>query len=107
MDVFSFPFRFTQNGSVAKVVQGSDADLAQKLAALLQTGIGELPLAPHFGVNDPVFHRIDQSEVVAAAAIFYPELQINGVTSRVTDSGRTTVEIAFSATDQGEINAEP
>lgn len=106
MDVISYPFRFLQNGSVAKVVQGSDADLAQKLVALLQTEQGELPLAPHYGVPDPVFYTVSQSEIVAAASIFYPEIKINEITTQTTESGRASVDISFTAADQGDQNAE-
>ena len=100
MDVISYPFRFTSSGSVAKVEQNSDADLAQKLAALLQTEQGELPLAPHFGIPDPIFNSLAQSEVVAASSIFFPEIQIGKITTRVTDSGKTTIEISFTNSSQ-------
>ena len=96
MDVFAYPFRFQTNGMIAKVVQGSDADLAQKLMALVMTEPGELPLAPHFGVIDPSFDELTEGDVAAAAATFYPELSVDSFRLKTIDSGATTVDIQFS-----------
>lgn len=96
MDVIAYPFRFQTNGTIAKVVQGSDADLAQKLMALIQTEPGELPLAPDYGVIDPSFNQLTEGEITAAVETFYPEVRVDSVDSVVLDSGLTAVQIYFS-----------
>jgi phage baseplate assembly protein W len=95
VDVLSFPFRVTSTGQIATVLQLSDADVAQKIASLLQTELGELPLAPHFGVADPTFRDVTPTEIQAAVAAFFPEVIIDGITVGVDGRGESAIEIFF------------
>jgi hypothetical protein len=101
VDVFAFPFRFDPAGQPVKVVQGSDADMAQKINGLLRTELDELPLAPLFGMDDPTFAEFSAGELVAAASIFYPEITIVAVSEDVIDDGRFAIEVEFAATGEG------
>lgn len=97
MDVFAFPFRLDSSGRVAKVQQGGDADMAQKIANLMQIEKNTLPLAPHFGIDDPVFSSVHPGQIRAAVAVFYPEISIDGIRLTVTPSGTQAMQISFSS----------
>lgn len=97
MDVFAFPFRLDSTGAVAKVQQRSDADLAQKLANLMQIEKNTLPLAPHFGIDDPVFSSVHPGQIRAAVAVFYPEIRIDDIKMTVAPSGTRAMQISFSS----------
>ena len=96
MDVLSSPFRFLGNGRAATVVQFSDDDVAQKIASLMQTEPGELPLAPHFGIHDPTFRSVRSTEIEAAIVSFYPGVTVNDVRMGIDGAGETAIEIYFT-----------
>ena len=96
MDVFAFPFRLDSSGSIAKVVQRGDADMAQKIANLLQIEKNTLPLAPHFGLDDPVFSKVHPSQIRAVAAVFYPEIRIDAIDMTPLPSGTRAMRVTFS-----------
>lgn len=96
MDVISFPFRLSPDGSVSKVEQFSDADVVQKIAFLMQTEPGELPLALHYGIKDPSFRSVSATEIEAAISAFYPGVVVNNIRIGVDDTGQTAVDIYFS-----------
>jgi hypothetical protein len=96
VDVLSFPFRLTPDGTVAKVEQFSDADVAQKIAFLMQTEPGELPLALHYGISDPSFRTVNATEIEAAISAFYPGVVVNEIRIGVDGSGEAAVNVYFS-----------
>lgn len=92
----AFPFRILSDGSVASVEHRSNEEAAQLLVALTMTQRGELPLAPHFGMNDPTFGTPDPGEIAASAAVFLPDVFIQDI--RVTDpnaEGKVRLEIDY------------
>lgn len=96
MNVLSFPFRFTSDGSAAVVEQFSDADIAQRIASLVQTEPSELPLAPHFGIPNPTFNKIRPSEIEAAILTFFPGVSVTSIQVGVDDDGKSLVDIIFN-----------
>lgn len=96
VDVLKLPFQFNQDGTVAKVVQGSDAHVAQCLMSLVKTEIRSLPLAPRFGLGQMLFSQIRATDVISAATIFFPTIRIEDVAVRLTRTGRESIEIVFS-----------
>lgn len=73
MQVISYPFRLSANGTVATVTQGSDQGNAELIAVLMTTIAGERTFYPTFGITDPVGGTgIDPSEVSAKVAQFGP-----------------------------------
>lgn len=103
MDTFAFPFRFKTDGSAQKVRQGSEADHAQKIAQLVQTRIGELPLAPAFGITDPTLYKIDAGEIASGLALYYPEIEVEEILIYSTQNGRNAVEVAFESSNTYEV----
>lgn len=95
MNVLATPFRFESDGTCAKVVQGSDAHKAQRLAALVRTRPGELPLALAYGTPDPTFDTVSPGDIRARAAVYHPEINIKDVVLYMTPSGELAVEVAF------------
>lgn len=102
MDVLQSPFRFNQDGTAAKVVQGSDAHKAQQLAALVRTSTGTLPLAPTYGVSDLVFSDIDPTEIAAQITNFHPDIKIDDIAVLQTSTGRDAVQISFTSNNSTE-----
>jgi hypothetical protein len=97
VDVLQSPFRFTSDGTAAKVEQGSDAHKAQQLAALVRIVSGELPLAPDYGVGDLTFTEIDPSEIAAQVSNFHPDIMIEDIVVYRTATGKDAVEISFAS----------
>ena len=79
MDVIAVPFRLTADGSLAKVVQGSDAHLAQQAVNYVSTRPGQLPLAPSYGLNDPTFRVVDEGEIRSGMSRFHPDVVLDEI----------------------------
>lgn len=94
--ILSFPFRFTTSGQIATVEQGSEQGNREQIAVLCLTVTGERPLAPGFGISDPMFGGVEPSEITAGVAAHGPDVQITDV--RVTQDSPTTqrVDIDFA-----------
>jgi hypothetical protein len=99
MQVMAYPFRLTLSGSVQSVTQGSDAHKAQQIAGLVQTRKGELPLALTYGIVDPVFSSVSDTEIAAALLTFLPEIEVISVSGYMTPQGQSVVDIKFKETD--------
>jgi phage baseplate assembly protein W len=97
VDVLQSPFRFNSDGSAAKVEQGSDAHMAQQLAALVRTASGDLPLAPTYGVGDLTFTEIDPAAIASKIADFHPDIGIEDIIIYQTATGRDAVEMVFTS----------
>lgn len=54
---------------------------------VLQTQPGELPLDANFGVNDPVFEKINTASLVELAAKYVPELRIDRISTILDEDG--------------------
>lgn len=98
MDVLAFPFRIDAKGEVPLVVQGSDAHLAQQAYQFVSTRPGELPLAPAYGLYDPLFRVVDEGEIVTGLAVYHPDVNVVDVDVRATPiEGTYHIGIEFSA----------
>lgn len=93
MDVLAYPFRFLPSGRAATVQQGSGDHCVQQIAQFAQTRLNELPLAPQYGIEDPVFRSIDPIEITAGASLYHPGVSILGISSTFTNEGEQAVEI--------------
>ena len=96
MDVLAFPFKLNQDGSVAKVVQGSSAHQAQQIAALIRTRTGELDLAPGYGIVDATFGRTQPGEIEASLNLYNPDIIVESVESLIKENGQEIVNIRFA-----------
>lgn len=95
MDTLAFPLKFV-NGSVQKIVDGSDQYFAQLLAVTIQIKPGELPLTPYYGVEDPAFDDETKSVLASSAAFFIPEIDIQDIQISETDSGFSRLKFSFT-----------
>lgn len=93
--IISHPFRLNLNGAVATVVQDSEQADREQIAVLVLTKRGERPMAPGFGITDPVFNRVDAGEVTAGVALYGPPVTITEVTTRVGNGDEQLVEVRF------------
>lgn len=97
MDLFSWPFRLSVDGTVATVDADSDQATAEQIGVLILTRVGERELAPGFGIPDPTFAVLEPGAVTAGLALFGPPAHVD----RVTLTGRpapgvATYELAFT-----------
>lgn len=95
MEVLSVPFSLGSSGAPRVIVQGSEAHRVQQVAGLIQTRIGELPLAPTFGVPDPAFTTIEPTEVIAAIDNFFPDIEVTDVDVYFTETGEFVIDVIF------------
>lgn len=79
MRVFAHPLRLDGSGGIATVEQGSLAEAAQSALAVAATPLGERPLAPQFGLPDPVGAGVDADTLTAAIGISEPDLLVTEV----------------------------
>ena len=94
MDALAFPFRFSA-GRAVTLDDASDQYTAQKVASIVSTRTGELPIKPFFGTREPEFSEFDISGLYYAAALYFPEVQIGEVRQLTDNNGQLLVEIAF------------
>lgn len=98
MDVLAFPFRFQANSAVALVEQGSEAHLAQQAFQFVNTRVNELPLAPTYGLEDPIFRIVEKGEIITGLSVFHPDIDIVSVDVRFSDTeGTYYIGIEFAA----------
>lgn len=95
MDALAFPFRLI-DGSAVVTDNNSDEYAAQKVASIVSTKAGELPLKPYFGVSELEFGDFDISGLFYTAALYFPDIKIGQIRQLTDNSGQLLVEIAFS-----------
>jgi len=101
MRVFAHPLRLDGDGAFTTVEQGSDRQAQQLAIGIVSTFLGERPLAPDFGIFDPVAVGVSRAEVVAAIDLAEPDLTVVDVT--VADTQDLTQRVAVTvAWDDGE-----
>lgn len=96
MDVLAFPFKINEDGSVAKVVQGSSAHQAQQIASMIRTRVGELDLAPAYGLVDATFGRVETGEIEASLNLYHPDIIVESIDSLIKSDGQEIVNIGFA-----------
>ena len=84
MRVLAHPLRLAGD-SLASVEQDTPAEARQVGAAVVSTFLKERPLAPDFGIFDPIAVGTSEAEVRAAVELSEPDLIVNGVT--ITQDG--------------------
>ncbi len=101
MRVFAHPLRLDNDGAIATVEQGSLLQAQQLAIGIVSTFLSERPLAPDFGIFDPVAVGTSTAEVTAAVDLCEPDLRVVDVTIRqVDDQQQVAVTVAWD--DQGE-----
>lgn len=93
--ILSHPFRLASNSAVATVDQDSAVADAEQIAVLALTRPGERPLAPGFGVTDPVYTGFNPAELTAGVAVYGPPVTIRQVTAEPVSDVEQRVQIDF------------
>ena len=96
MRIFSYPFRLTQNGSIATVEQNSSTAAAEQIAMLVLTEKGERQMVPAFGITDPTFSGIDPSELALGLSIYGPDVSIVGINAYYQDDATLAITLEFN-----------
>ena len=100
MAVLAHPLRLDGNGRMAVVQQGSAAQAAQLAVAICSTFTQERPLAPDFGIVDPVGTGLNAGEIRAAVALGEPDLTVTDVTITGPTDHRQTVVVTVAWADE-------
>ena len=93
MRVLAFPLRIS-SGTFATVEQWSPGEATMIAAAIVATRLRERPLAPDFGVMDPIGVGVSGAEVAAAIALGEPDLEVLGVEVAATADARQPVSVS-------------
>lgn len=96
MRVFSYPFRLTDNGSIATVEQKSSQATAEQIAMLILTEQGERQMLPAYGITNPTFDEVSTSEIALQVALYGPDVSISNVTAYYPDQSTLTVNVEFT-----------
>lgn len=103
MRVFAHPLRLDGDGAFATVEQGSDRQAQQLAVGIVSTFLTERPLAPDFGIFDPVDVGTSAAEIVAAVDLCEPDLTVIDVAiadSRNDAHQRVSVTVAWAELEE-------
>ena len=100
MKVLAHPLRLDGNGSFAVVEQGGPPQAQQLALAIHSTFTQERPLAPDFGIVDPVGTGLTAGEVRAAVALCEPDLTVLDVTITGPTDHRQRVVVTVAWADE-------
>ena len=91
--VISFPVKFDNSGSFAKIEQGSDLHKAQQISSFVKTELRERPVFREFGIEDPTFDRFDADGFTERFSLFYSSSDINLTKIELAEQAGAVVEI--------------
>ncbi len=103
MRVFSHPLRIDPDGSFATVEQGSLQQAQQLAIGIVSTFLSERPLAPDFGIFDPVAVGITRAEVAAAVDLCEPDLTVVDMAINGPTDSRQSVAVTVAWLDDEEL----
>lgn len=89
------PFRLDSAGSVAIVPQGGKRHALEIVRHIVSCRQGERPLAPVWGIADPLADGVDEADVRAAIDLCEPDIVVSGVT--LTPRDGTDLDIVIDA----------
>lgn len=89
------PFRLDAAGAAAVVPQGGKRHALEIVRHIVACRAGERPLAPEWGLADPLADGVDEPDVLAAIDLCEPDIAVSGVTLNDTADG--TLDIVIDA----------
>lgn len=93
----SHPFRLDGNGAVVVTLEGSERHAAELAGHVLACVTAERPLAPAYGLPDPLGVGIDGVTVAAVVESCEPELSVTAVdVEDTTAAGRVTLAVTVA-----------
>ena len=89
------PFRLDSAGSAAVIAQGGARHAIEIVRHIVSCRVGERPLAPVWGIADPLADGVDEAAIRAAIDLCEPDIVVSGVT--LTPSGSNILDIVIDA----------
>lgn len=89
------PFRLDSAGSAAIIPQGGKRHAVEVVRHIVSCRIGERPLAPVWGLADPLADGVDEADIRAAIDLCEPDIVVSGVT--LTQSTTQDLDIVIDA----------
>ena len=90
------PFRLDSAGGAAIIRQGTKRHAIEVVRHVVSCRVGERPLAPEWGLADPLADGVDDADIEAAIALCEPDIAVSGVT--ITEDPKTqTLDIVIDA----------
>jgi len=80
----SHPFRLDSAGSAAIIPQGGQRHAIEVVRHIISCRVGERPLAPVWGLADPLADGVDEADIRAAIDLCEPDIVVSGVTLKQT-----------------------
>lgn len=90
------PFRLDAAGSVGVIAQGSTQHALEAARHVVSCRVGERPLAPLWGLADPLADGVDEADIRTAIALCEPDVALSYVD--LTGHPDGTLEITLDAT---------
>jgi len=95
MDTLKLPMTFGR-GRAATLIDGTRPYYSQIIAVATRIERGELPLEITYGVKDPTFSTLRESEIRYTIAQFWPEIQLTLIErGQPTNDGEQRILIDF------------
>lgn len=82
----ALPLSVTGSGSFSTITQDSDDDVAQCVALVLATPVGDRRACPGFGLPDPLGRGLDADTVAVALELWEPRADAATVVASMTDA---------------------
>lgn len=101
MRVLSWPLTIA-DGDFASIEQWSDIQAQQTAEHIVSTDIGERPMAPAFGIPNPVGFGVSEAQIREAVTLCEPDLEVTGVDIALADS-RQSVTLAVRWRDDDDL----
>jgi hypothetical protein len=96
-NVLSYPLTVDPGtGSFLKVTQNTDTYKGQQIQTFLRTHLGERPVFPQFGADDPIFGEFSAESFAEKFSAFYPSTRIKLEEIELVESGGALTEINVS-----------
>lgn len=89
------PFRLDSAGSAAIIPQGGKRHAVEVVRHIVSCRVGERPLAPVWGLADPLADGVDEADIRAAIDLCEPDIVVSGVT--LTQSTTQDLDIVIDA----------
>lgn len=102
----AFPFHVGTDGAVQTVEPGTDADVDQAIVMLVQTTLGERPLAPGYGIPDPAFNGVSAGDLQVGLDEYGPAgITIDEVTRDPQTQTTERMTVRWSRDDDEDMSA--
>lgn len=100
VQLIAHPFRLGDDGRIQTHEQDSNAYLAERIALVLGSRLGERPLVPAFGVGDPTFDGLTLASVQNQMVVFEIPAVITNIERDDISDSTTSYQVSFERTEE-------